>query len=487
MNIQKRLSRALDAQQSGDLETAVKLYRQVVNAAPSHAQAHQCLGSALFAQGDADGALSEMRRAVQLKPDYALAHNAMGVVLAMRGSLDDAQAAFTHALKIKPEHAEALCNLGDLFALKGQHEHALQCFERALKISPDNGRAMNNLGNTFLAMGLREQAMQCYEQALQANPQDHVARQNLESLAVQQVPQWHFDMLADNARNLAYQQAIERAVEKSTRVLDIGTGTGLLSMMAARAGARSVTTCETERPIAQAAVEIIRANGYADQITVHNKPSTQLTLGEGADLEHRVDLLVSEILDNKLLGEGALPSLRHANEQLLTPGGSMIPRAGRIKAVLVEVPERRATHPLRDVCGFDLSSFERLRDPNKYITVRLEHENVIELTPLITAWEVDFANLPPATQDTAPNLHPLELVASTNGTVHGVAFWFELDLDTQINMNSGPEGALKHWQQNLYLFADDLQVAKGDRITLQLAQSDMTIRFRGLALAPAQS
>ncbi len=198
------------------------------------------------------------------------------------------------------------------------------------------------------------------------------------------------------------------------------------------------------------------------------------------DMQQRADLLVSEILDNKLLGEGALPSLRHASEQLLVPGGKMIPQAGRIKAVLVQMPERRATHPLREVCQFDLSAFERLRDPNKYVTLRLEHEQMSELTPVITAWEVDFGRLPPATQDTSPNLHSLELTATTNGTVHGVAFWFELDLDEHIRISSGPEGTLRHWQQNLYLFPDDLQVDPGDRLTMRLAQSDMTIRFSDL-------
>ena len=475
MNIEKTLTKGIKAQKQGQLDAALRLYRQVLRSAPSNAQAHNCVGSVLMAQGKTDEALASIRRAVELEPRDAGGHNSLGVVLTLTGALDDAQRAFEKAVKLKPGHTGALCNLGDLLLGKGMNKEAADCYEKVLRKDPKSARASNNLGNALLAMGLTEQASQCYERALQIDPRYGIAKENLEALAVRQVPQWHFDMLADSARNEAYAQAIERAVAPETRVLDIGTGTGLLSMMAARAGAAKVVTCEMSPPIAQSAKEIIAANGYADHITLYNKPSTQLEVGK--DLPEKATLLVSEILDNKLLGEGALPSLRHATEELLEPGGAMIPRAARIKAMLVEAPRRRETHPLRKLCGFDLSNFERFRDPNSFVTTLLEHEELSPLTETFTALEIDFADLPPAAPDSAPRRRTLEIEAIADGIVQAIAFWFELDLDDETRVSSGAGGELKHWQQNMHVFADDLPVHAGQKLKLEVTQSDQILRF----------
>ena len=475
MNIEKTLNKGVKAQRQGQLDTALRLYRQVLRAAPSNAQAHTCVGSVLMAQGKADAALASMQRAVELQPRDAGGHNGLGVALTLTGALDEAQRAFEKALKLQPGHMGALCNLGDLLLGKGMNKEAADCYERALRKDPKSARAANNLGNAMLAMGLTEQAGQCYERALQIDPRYTIAKENLEALAVRQVPQWHFDMLADSARNEAYREAIERAVTSKTRVLDIGTGTGLLSMMAARAGAAQVTTCEVSAPIAKSAKEIIAANGYAERIKLYNKPSTQLVVGK--DMPEQATLLVSEILDNKLLGEGALPSLRHATEELLEPGGAMIPRAARIKAMLVEAPKRRETQPLRELCGFDLSGFEQFRDPNSFITTLLEHEELSPLSEIFTALEIDFTDLPAAAPDSAPHRTTLKIETSADGVVQAIAFWFELDLDEETRVSSGADGELKHWQQNMHVFPDDLPVRKGQTLSLEVTQSDQILRF----------
>ena len=475
MNIRKKLDRALEALRSGQLDTAGKLYQQIILAAPSNAEAHRCLGSVLLSQGRKDEALASMRRAIKLNPRHAPSHNSLGVVLLMCGDLDDAQKSFERALELQPSNAEAACNLGDLFTTRGMFKEALESFERSLKLDPKNPRAANNLGNAFVKIGLTEQATKCYRQALAIDPNYKVASDNLAALSVRQVPQWHFDMLADDARNEVFQKAIERAVTEDSLVLDIGTGSGLLSMVAARAGAAEVVTCEMSEPIAWAAKEIIANNGYSDRIKVIAKPSTQLVVG--VDMAKRATLLVSEILDNKLLGEDALPSLRHAVDHLVEPGAPTIPRAARIKAMLVEAPTRRKTNPLREVCGFDVSQFEQFRDKRRFLTVMLEHEDLRPLSGVITALELDFADLPPATQETDPNRHVLEVEARASGRVQGVAFWFELDVDEEASVSSGAGGELKHWQQNLHLFPHDVPVNTGDTLRLEVTQSDQTIRF----------
>ena len=97
----------------------------------------------------------------------------------------------------------------------------------------------------------------------------------------------------DDERNDAYLAALQSAITKDTHVLEIGTGSGLLSMMAARSGAEKVTTCEASPIIATTAKKIIATNGMAGTINVIAKKSNNVEVG--VDLPRPADLLVSEI------------------------------------------------------------------------------------------------------------------------------------------------------------------------------------------------
>jgi arginine Nomega-methyltransferase len=132
----------------------------------------------------------------------------------------------------------------------------------------------------------------------------------------QLVPRWHFAMINDQERNAAYQKAIRATVRPGDVVLDIGSGTGLLALLAAQAGASAVISCEAEPRIAEVARQIIDVNGYSDRITVVDGISTDFRVG--VELPARADVLVTEIFDCALLGEDALPAFEHARRDLLT-------------------------------------------------------------------------------------------------------------------------------------------------------------------------
>ena len=104
-------------------------------------------------------------------------------------------------------------------------------------------------------------AKSAFETAATLRPLDERLVRNLRSVDQPTVPPWHFRMLADSECNDAYQRAIERAVSPNLSVLDIGTGSGLLAMMAARAGAGRVTACEVSPHIAAAARQVVADNG----------------------------------------------------------------------------------------------------------------------------------------------------------------------------------------------------------------------------------
>src|SRR5690606_6174027 len=107
-----------------------------------------------------------------------------------------------------------------------------------------------------------------------------------------------------------------------------------LAMMAARAGAGRVTACESVGPLAEVARDIVARNGYAERIAVIHKRSFELVPGE--DLPRTADLLVAEICDAGLLGEGILAAIADARARLLRPGAAIIPRSAALYALPIE-------------------------------------------------------------------------------------------------------------------------------------------------------
>ena len=68
-------------------------------------------------------------------------------------------------------------------------------------------------------------------------------------------------------------------------------------------------------------------------------------------------MLVTEIFDALLIGEGALSAIRHAREHLLTPDARIVPAGGGVLGQLVTIPRLKTLFPLHELCGFDLRAF----------------------------------------------------------------------------------------------------------------------------------
>tara|TARA_B100001057_G_scaffold499353_1_gene609669 strand:+ start:470 stop:832 length:363 start_codon:yes stop_codon:yes gene_type:complete len=115
-------------------------------------------------------------------------------------------------------------------------------------------------------LGKLQDAEWSYRKALEIKPDFAVAKMNLDLITHNRVPKWHIPMMNDTKRNNAYLKAINSAIKDNEYVLEIGTGSGLLAMMANDAGAQKVVTCEASQPIAEAVKRIIAINGYEDRI-----------------------------------------------------------------------------------------------------------------------------------------------------------------------------------------------------------------------------
>jgi hypothetical protein len=143
---------------------------------------------------------------------------------------------------------------------------------------------------------------------------------------------FHVGMLNDKTRTSSYLATIRKVVRPSDVVVDIGTGTGILAIAAAQAGARHVYAIEVGR-VAKIARALIRANGLAHRITVIRGWSTEVKLPE------RADVLVSELIGNDPLAEGVLGLTKDALRRLLKPGARLVPSRLKIFGLPVTIPE----------------------------------------------------------------------------------------------------------------------------------------------------
>ena len=133
-------------------------------------------------------------------------------------------------------------------------------------------------------------------------------------------PVEHARMLHDERRTSDYVAAIRAAVRPDDVVLDIGTGSGVLAVAAAKAGAKRVYAVEAS-DIADVAERVFAVNGVRDRVTVLPGWSREMDLPEPADL------LVAEVIGNEPLEEEILETTLDARRRLLKPGARMIPHA----------------------------------------------------------------------------------------------------------------------------------------------------------------
>ncbi|MBL0018721.1 MAG: tetratricopeptide repeat protein [Bacteroidetes bacterium] len=482
INLDAVINRASTLLAVGEQEQAIQAYQQVLHLDEKNALAHYNLGNIFFDRGEFAMAEKKFKRATALNPELFQGHFNLGNVLAKTDRPIEALSSFEKALSVNPAHVGAnhnlaalLSELGDwpaawrqlnlgleilpdaalLWTLKGKFlsdvgrfEEALAAIEKALEIDPTLVDRWIQKGNTLRDMRRIDDARLAFERALLIQPGHSGAARNLQLLLADQVPAWHFSMLADEGRNRAYDKVLRSLMQPGDTVLDIGTGSGLLAMMAIRAGASEVIACEREPAIAEVAKAIILKNGYADKVKVHALDSRLLKLGK--EVAERVDVIVSEILDVSLLGEGMLPSIRAALRSLAHEDTRVIPAGATVMVQLIELPESYYDPGLENVEGFDLREFDKFRQAGgrKTMYLRSDHDyGVSEILPLRV---FDFLRPGKAISEEEPERFSIRFENVENKNIDGILMWFELELDADTLRSSGPGGEFEHWGQAFY-------------------------------------
>jgi SAM-dependent methyltransferase len=317
----------------------------------------------------------------------------------------------------------------------------------------DNPSAMLVLAHMLRKDGQEERALELCRLAMVHPSGDAFLAAKARAFFNDSVPGWHFVIVNDEVRNAAYDNALRRAIKPDSRVLEIGAGTGLLAMMAARAGAAQVISCEMNPAVAAKAAQVVARNGYADRVRIIAKHSD--TLDANADMGGRADVLVSEIVSNSLLGEDVLSAHERAVRDLLKPGAKVIPAGGCIRVALAE-DARDGSHRLGEIAGFDLSSFNELSEPVRQI--RPSHERLALRSEPADLFTFDFAS----PNYCAPSATNIDL-CSKGGRVDGVAQWISLKLDEgTIYENRPAAGAQSCWAVLFYPLEKSIQTMPGE-------------------------
>lgn len=339
----------------------------------------------------------------------------------------------------------------------------LQRLEPLVAGRPD---AMMALARQYGAIGETRTAIRLAEQAAALAPGDGETATLAAELLSDGVPSWHFGLLRDTVRNQAYDAAIRHAVTPGCTVFEIGTGSGILAMMAARAGAR-VVTCEMSPQVAAAARAVIAANGLADRITVLDKPSFAV---QPAELGGPADLLVSEIVSNDLLSEGVLPAHGDAMARLLRPGAPAVPARGTIRVALAE-DSHWAEARVGDVSGFDLSRYNRVARP--YRMARAGGAPIALRSDSADLFAFDFAAPGPARDRRAR-----QVLTASGGTVNGIVQWIALDLGGGSTYENRPAtGSFSCWAPLFWPFAAPVATLPGDGIAIGAYHTEDRVRL----------
>lgn len=178
-DISKQFAEARTLHQSGKLEQAEPIYRQVLRANPQHVDTLNLLGVLLSQLGKNDQAVDFLTQAIHRKPDWAEPHNNLSVVFKALGMADEAVNAGRQAVRINPRYHEAYSNLGNALQLQGKGQEAVDSYRQALQIKPDYASAHFNLGNALRRLGDLPGAADSYRQAIRCQPNLAQAHANL--------------------------------------------------------------------------------------------------------------------------------------------------------------------------------------------------------------------------------------------------------------------------------------------------------------------
>lgn len=278
-------------------------------------------------------------------------------------------------------------------------------------------------------------------------------------------------MLKDRPRQKAYQKAIfsNRELFVGKTVLDVGSGTGILSIFCAQAGATKVYAIEATN-MAKLAKQIVQENNFEQVIEVHQTKIEDFNLPD--EDQHQIDIIVSEWMGFYLLHEGMLDSVLFARDKFLKSNGSMFPQNGTIFVSPCQLPSLFEAWNIHD--GVQMQSFGaalRAQKSMKPDISLIPAEDLLHEGTVI-AW-IDLNDI------TLDDLNEFSfdeiIVVNKIGRYQGICMWFDVEFPMNNNgdtviLSTAPKAEPTHWMQTIIHLPDHVQenVEIGDPIAFRL-------------------
>jgi len=275
-------------------------------------------------------------------------------------------------------------------------------------------------------------------------------------------------LLGDRVRNAAFHKALKSAIiPGKSVVLDVGSGTGFLSFLAEKIGAKECWLVESG-DVGMLAERLAAGNGMKKCRFVHAH-SGDVPLPKG-------DVIISETLGNYALEEGIIGTMNGAREHL-KKGGTLIPSSLRQFACPVTSPRLQKEIDVWKVgYGLDMEAARAISLQNMYVKT-VQKTDLLDGGKAAKVWdEIDF---------TEENSNVREAIIHwkirKKTTVHGIALWWESILARGVKLSTSPLAKPTHWEQIYLPLIESAICAAGDvlRITMSSDTSpDVRIRLR---------
>jgi protein arginine N-methyltransferase 1 len=274
----------------------------------------------------------------------------------------------------------------------------------------------------------------------------------------------HEEMLKDETRTLSYRNAIyrNRHLFKDKVVLDVGCGTGILSMFAARSGAKHVIGVDMSN-IIHMAQKIVDVNGLSDKITLLKGKMEEVELPYP-----KVDIIISEWMGYFLLYESMLDTVLVARDKYLVEGGLIFPDKATVYIAGIEDGDYKEEKFgfWKDVYGFDYNPFQEvvMRDP---VVDNVELRAVA--TDPSNVFELDLYTI---TIEQLAYSREFTIKARRDDIIHAMVVWFDIEFSkchVPIRFSTGPHAKYTHWKQTVFYLPEELLIQNGETVTGRLS------------------
>ena len=285
----------------------------------------------------------------------------------------------------------------------------------------------------------------------------------------------HRTMVSDRPRTDAFAKAIAEVVKSGDRVLDVGTGTGLLAMLSAKAGASQAYGID-QATIAETAERLVEHNGLSDTIRILKGNASELRL------EEPVDLIVSEWLGHFAFVESMLDDVIAARDANLKSDGLMLPSGVELLLAPISAPwiyEENGPGFWRNaVHGIDYTPLEK-----EELKQAIAGKSVIDDDCLLAQGHRLVAlDLKTAKAEDPWVKGEVEFEIQEDGELDGFIGWFNAQLSPSVLLDTGPGSEPTHWGQT-HLPVPPRSVARGEKLKAKFAidrhpADERSIEFR---------